>query len=512
MSSKLIMAMNQSNCDCEPKNWCVIFIVIQIYFILALRINSVKVMKQSKFRYVSPLVGFVLALLISCSQSPSDKGPGTLHVSKINPRYFTDNSGKAVYLTGSHTWNNLVDMEPDQPPGKYDFESYIHWLKEYNHNFIRLWRWELLNWDTKVNNTYLTQILNVSPHCWERTGPGTALDGKLKFDLKKHNPEYFKRLKQRIKIAADSGIYVSIMLFEGWGPQFSPSAFENHPFHPDNNINGINGDLNGDGSIVEIHTLISEKIVTIQKDYIKKVLKTVNEFDNVLYEISNENHPPSTDWQYHMIFFIKDFEKELPKQHPVGMTFQYKAGSNQVLFDSPADWISPNPEGGYNDDPPAGDGSKVILTDTDHLWGIGGNQQWVWKSFLRGHNPIFMDPYDGKVLSVTQDRIWTEPLRKNMGYTLMFAQKMDLIHMTPAPDLASSTYCLANKGKEYLIYIPEDQEVIIDLNGSPGIYITEWFDPNIGEFKAGEVVEGGGKLSMTSPFGASDAVLYLKLK
>lgn len=34
---------------------------------------------------------------------------GTLHVSTINPRYFTDSSGKPIYLMGSHTWTGLID-------------------------------------------------------------------------------------------------------------------------------------------------------------------------------------------------------------------------------------------------------------------------------------------------------------------------------------------------------------------------------------------------------------------
>ena len=115
-----------------------------------------------------------------------------------------------------------------------------------------------------------------------------------------------------------------------------------------------------------------------------------------------------------MIDFIHDYEDGKPKQHPVGMTFQYKGGSNQTLFDSPADWISPNPEGGYRDNPPAADGSKVILTDTDHLWGIGGNQAWVWKSFLRGLNPIFMDPYDGTVIGKPFDTKWDRSARASV--------------------------------------------------------------------------------------------------
>lgn len=35
---------------------------------------------------------------------------GALRVHPDNPRYFADDSGEAVYLTGSHTWANLQDI------------------------------------------------------------------------------------------------------------------------------------------------------------------------------------------------------------------------------------------------------------------------------------------------------------------------------------------------------------------------------------------------------------------
>ena len=41
---------------------------------------------------------------------------GPLRVHPKNPRYFTDGSGRAVYLTGSHTWSNLQDQGPKDPP------------------------------------------------------------------------------------------------------------------------------------------------------------------------------------------------------------------------------------------------------------------------------------------------------------------------------------------------------------------------------------------------------------
>ena len=93
----------------------------------------------------------------------------------------------------------------------------------------------------------------------------------------------------------------------------------------------------------------------------------------------------------------------------------------------------------------------------------------------------------------------------------MLADRMDLISMKPEPDLASSTYCLANTGTEYLIYHLEDSmNVSLNLPEISGTYSVEWFNPNTGEFHKSENVNGGSKLLLTSPFENSDALLHLK--
>ena len=69
---------------------------------------------------------------------------GPLRVNSANPRYFTDGSGKAVYLTGSHTWANLMDrgtLHPPQVP--FDYPAYMKWMVAHNFNFMRLWTAEL---------------------------------------------------------------------------------------------------------------------------------------------------------------------------------------------------------------------------------------------------------------------------------------------------------------------------------------------------------------------------------
>lgn len=461
--------------------------------------------------YVTRTIGTLLCGLALFAGNSADAQPasGPLRVHPTNPRYFADGSGRAILLTGSHTWNNLVDMGPTDPPNRFDYDAYLDWMVDRHHNFFRLWAWELLSWNTRGNREEKALVHFVSPQPWKRTGPGKALDGKPRFDLQQFNDEYFTRLHQRVKAAQDRGLYPAIMLFEGWGVQFSPGAWQHHPFHAENNVNGVNGDLDGDGMGLEIHTGRSHKVTELQQAYVRKVIDTVNDLDNVLYEISNENHPPSADWQYAMIRFIKDCEKSKPKQHPVGMTFQYKGGSNKTLFDSPADWISPNHEGGYRDNPPAAEGKKVIVTDTDHLWGIGGNSAWVWKSFLRGLNPIFMDPYDGRVLSRNFDEKQAESIRKSMGYALDWSRRVDLANMLPHGELASSKYCLANPGVEYLVYSPRGSKALkVKLPAER--FTAVWCDTMTGkETKQTSFQHSGGERKVECPF-KGDGLLHLR--
>jgi hypothetical protein len=438
-------------------------------------------------------------------QPPAIRGP--LRVHPANSRYFTDDSGKAILLVGSHTWNNLQDMGETDPPTPFDFDGYLDFLVRHGHNFIRLWRWELTSWHT-TSHVPKPRTHFAAPHPWPRTGPGTALDGKPKFDLSRFDEAYFRRLRARVDAARKRGIYVSVMLFEGWGMQFVPDAWKKHPFHPANSINGPNLDAEGNG--LDIHTFARPEVTRLQEAYVRKVVDTVGGFDNVLYEIGNETHPSSTAWQYHMIRFIHEYEKSKRKRHPVGMTFQFQGGSNQTLFDSPADWISPNPEAGphdYRTNPPPADGRKVVLSDTDHLWGIGGNTDWVWKTFLRGHNPLFMDPYKRDILEGGTFEQW-EPIRRALGVVLSLSRRTDLASMTPADGAASSGYCLAKPGAEYVVYLPNGGDVNLDISAATGMLAVEWIHPVEGTVTRAPAVAGGSKVTFKAPFGGP-AVVHL---
>jgi hypothetical protein len=251
---------------------------------------------------------------------------------------------------------------------------------------------------------------------------------------------------------------------------------------------------------------------------------TVNDLDHVLYEICNEvpNRPEGMAWMDHLAAFIHEHEHGKPRQHPVGITAEGGNQENVKLFATCADWISPGNgrlfEYRYN--PPAADGRKVILTDTDHLWGHGAEVAWVWKSFTRGMNVLFMDPWEpipsdmpgwvrgGVSLNQRYYHTW-DPVRRNLGYTRCFALRMELDSCVPHGELCTSTYCLAHPGEEYLCFFPAGGFEGIDLWEAEGNFAVEWLNPATGEPAAGAAIPGGRRHAMRAPFEGA-AVLYLQ--
>ncbi len=445
--------------------------------------------------------------LLGRESNASQPASGPLRVSPNNPRYFRDAGGREVLLVGSHTWNNLVDMGRGDPPEAFDFDAYLDFLDRYGHNFIRLWTWDSTCWDTRANGRWGKDFIHhAAPSPWARTGPGASLDGELKFDLQQFNPAYFQRLRERVGAAGRRGIYVSVMLFEGWGLMHGNRrrgaldqwAWRTYPFHPDNNINGI--DAGG-----RVHSRSNPAVNKIQAAYLRRVVDTVNALDNVLYEVINEGGERRWDWW--VVQTVREHEQAKPKQHPIGIT-GHGAEDLKSMLASPADWISPGSRDGYRDDPPAWDGKKVSLLDTDHVWGIGGNGAWVWKSFVRGHNPLFMDPYDGAVLGERFDPQW-EPIRRNLGHVRRLARRLNLGVMTPRDDLASTGFCLADPGKAYVAYIPSGGRVIVSLGGVANRFAVQWIHPSTGKAVAADAVQGGADREFTAPF-EGDAVLCLE--
>ena len=297
---------------------------------------------------------FVLTQLAAClivliqAISPVEAA-GLLSIKSTNPRYFFDSKGNPVYLTGSYlSQYNMLS-------GSWDFVSYLDFLQQQKQNFTRVWGWEQSPW------TYdKTGQITFSIQPYERTGPGLALDGAPRFDLTRFNQAYFDQLRSRVLEAAQRGIYVSVMLFEGFNTQNKMGQVNSRlgdPFQQVNNINGINGDPNQNGGGEEFFSLALPSLLALQEAFARKVVDTLNDLDNVLYEVSGNGLAGSLSWQYHMIDYIKNYQSTKPNQHPVGIG-QFATERMGEVFKSFADWVAIQ-----ETNPPLATSNKVLIME-----------------------------------------------------------------------------------------------------------------------------------------------------
>ena len=158
-----------------------------------------------------------LIVILSIVDSAAAQGAISVPLRALasNPNYFTDDTGKVVYLTGSHTWNNLQDWGTGGSIQPLDFTAYVNMLVRHGHNFTLLWRTELPRFCGLPTVAKSPVDFSVSPQPWQRTGPGFASDGEPKFDLTKFDQSFFDRLRSRVQQLNASGIYVGVYLFTG---------------------------------------------------------------------------------------------------------------------------------------------------------------------------------------------------------------------------------------------------------------------------------------------------------
>ncbi len=257
----------------------------------------------------------------------------------------------------------------------------------------------------------------------------------------------------------------------------------------------------------------------------------MSDLPNVLFEVSNESTGSDADfaWQNAVVDQIKQLEQSNGGlQHPVGMSsFDWFNASgpwssqdyvNSQLFQSHADWIAPAAGSQYQSNPPDALGGKVVIADTDHIFGIGGNVNWVWQQFTRGNNVLSMDDLSGTGIAGTLPGFTpsVEQLaaeisdRGGIAETRQVATMVNLTGMTPSDALSSTGYALADPASgKYVVYAPNGGTFTVDLSGAAGKTLdVRWMDVGSGQLSAPTIMQGGSsQQTFSSPFGASALVL-----
>src|SRR6202012_1034665 len=155
---------------------------------------------------------------------------------------------------------------------------------------------------------------------WQRTGPGTATDGGLKFDLTKFDNTFFDRLRKRVQALNDAGIYAGVYLFTGEFLHVFRCSDDGYPLTGANNINGVDdGYTGGKEGVGAIAMTAPNALTRFQDAYVEKTIDTLNDLPNVLWIVSEEASSNSEWFNYYQIAHIRKYEAQKPHQHPVGL-------------------------------------------------------------------------------------------------------------------------------------------------------------------------------------------------
>lgn len=234
-----------------------------------------------------------------------------------NPHYLMYKRTPVLLITSAEHYGAVINLD-------FDYRAYLAALAEYGLNYTRIYPGAYIEVEGMFieNNTLAPKAgRHILP--WARSDEGGCWDGGNKYNLENWSEEYFQRLRDFVREAARYDIVVEICLFNCQYQQ----SWHACPLNAPNNIQGIGPDTFNDFQTLKVPALVAK-----QDQYVAKLIREVNPFDNVILEIIDEPTlngtpiPLALPWIEHLIEVIVETEKNLPKKHLV--TQQYMNGVN----------------------------------------------------------------------------------------------------------------------------------------------------------------------------------------
>jgi len=459
-----------------------------------------------------------------------------------NPRYFIYKGKPLVLITATEHYGSVLNKN-------FDYKRYLYEAHDKRQTLTRCFL--LFRELESTMNPYSP----CKPQPYEylapfpRTGPGEALDGQPKFDLDNWDPVYFTRLHDFLSLASKYDVIVELTLFSN---TYGDPVWNLNPFNAKNNINGI-----GNIHWQEYNTMKDEALFNKQKEYVRKIVKEVNQYNNIYFEICNEPGISIPEyatveqikaWHDAIRSLIRDEEAKLPKQHLIFQEpiFVYISDGpkeyavDEVLQDKDIDAVNVHnteevsykgvayPNGRFmmkdvrlkairdlwNACYEVG---KPLIFDEDNVaskhrdiegWTIHRKRAWV--TVMSGGHYDYIDfsiQANGLETGTPESRRMIRTWMKNLS---TFIHTIDFINTRPVKDFLSlvppntiaATH--ANKGKEYVIYLADSHEVEMPSYGWPrsgditfelpkGVYEARFYSPAEGEYLPEKFGLEGGK-------------------
>jgi hypothetical protein len=464
----------------------------------------------------------------------------TIRVHPVNRHYFLFRGKPLAIVSSGEHYGAVLNPE-------FDYLKYLNTLQNEGMVYTRLFSGTYFEraGSFGIEKNILAPAPGKALVPWKRSGePGAACGGN-KFDLDLWDNNYFSRLKSFISEASKRGIIVEISLFT--------SIYGYWDIQPWNRKNNIN--LKEDITKEKVQTLDNGPLLKYQESVVRKIVREMNEFDNVIYEIQNEpwaDHPvtvtqkseyfnrqdfaqegaewrnkveiadqASLDWQKKIASFIADEENQLKNRHLIAQ--------NYCNFYYSVTEIDPNVSIlNFHYDYP-------VVVEQNYAWnrvigfdesGFAGSEDVTYRkqawNFIIAGGGLFnnldysfaVGEEDGKAINKAPGGGSTN-LRQQLKVLSGFINSFDLIKMKPdynlviqSPDAFARV--LSEPGKQYAIYIHNGSKCDLNLKLPSGKYAVEWISTKDGSrIKTEKIDHKGDQVLIKSPEYYEDIALKI---
>ncbi len=432
-----------------------------------------------------------------------------------NPHYFLWRDKSTILITSGEHYGAVLNSA-------FNYKKYLATLESLGFNLTRTFSGaycEPVGAFTIRNNTLAPgEGWLICP--WARSNEPGYANGGSKFDLTKWDPAYFDRLRDFVGEAGKRGIVVELVLF---CPFYEDGMWKLSPMNAANNINGI-----GKMKRTDVYTLKDPELLAVQDAMVREIVRQLNGFDNVYFEICNEPYfgGVTLEWQAHIAKTIADTEVYLPAKHLIAQNiankhqkitdpnplvsifnFHYAKPPNTVTDNYGLNRVIGDDETGFAGSEP----KPYRIEGWDFIMAGGAVYDNLDYSFTVG--------YEDGTADINAPGGGGATLHKELGILKGFINDFDFIRMQPdnsvikggIPEKATAR-ALVEKGRAYAIYINGGSETQLVVELPQGKYRAQWLNTKTGHNDKTETFEHpGGNKMMNLPTYQDDIALRIKV-
>ena len=450
----------------------------------------------------------------------------------VNPHYFFYQGKPLVLITTDQHYGAVINLD-------FDYVSFLDRMREYGMNLTRIYPGgyvELKDQYAPGNPLGPAPDRYLLP--WKKsaqTGASPHL-GRYKYDLGSWDDAYFKRLKDYVHQAALRDIIVEIAFFNG----MYDDRWEAQPLYHTNNIQGV-----GVLEFKQFTTGADKALVEVQRKYVEKVASELYDFDNVIYDISDEPEMErQNSWPWNSVLLDAligvDRNKHIYGETAHSATPDFTKDSRISWL--PTEYISPMEQTldeNYSDNKPIIDVETAYYPRWYGDHPVEETRAEGWYGMVGGLAGLIHLNADFSVTNSSGEGTSTQKVILPQKRVLMeFMHSLDFVKMTKFTEfhVAGSdalARAIAEPGKQYALYLfhgsrkwedwsqgPTASRLNVNTNWftdkislkvAPGAYRVEWVNPSSGAVISSTSLDAkGGETVLETPRYFVDIALRMK--